>query len=138
MSVKSTIVHKLDIPHEAGEWIEFRELGWRTLELARETKSRAALLGFRDLGPDFLKSLTPTEDATTDAPEVPQKPADTYDMATLLRAAISAWSYSAPCNEASIDSLDQATATWAFDSIIQIHFPTEDELGKVSEPSKEL
>jgi hypothetical protein len=136
MAVKSIITHKLDIPHESGEWFEFRELGWRTLELARETKARASLLGFRDLGPEFLKSLTTTEDAP-EGKEAEPSPKDTYDMSVLLRASIASWSYGVPCSEDNIDNLDQATATWAFDSIIKIHFPTEEEVGKVSKPSKE-
>jgi len=132
MSVKDTTVsHKVDIPHEPGEWMEFRELGWKTLEAAREIRSRNSLLNVRDLGPEFLKSLTSTEDS----PEVKEVPTDTYDKGTLLRTSILNWSYIVPCTEANIDSLDPITAAWAFDEIIKIHFPTEDEAGKVSESS---
>ena len=134
MTVKSTITHKLDIPHEEGQWIEFRELGWRTLELSREAKSRTSMLSFRDLGPDFFKSLTTPAEGET-LTEASQKPSDMYDMSTLLRASIATWSYPEPCNESNIEALDQKTATWAFDEIIKIHFPTEEALGKVSEPS---
>ena len=136
MTVSSTITHKLDIPHEEGEWMEFKELGWRVLEIAREAKSRASLMSFRDLGPDFLKSFTSDtpEVEKKDAPDEPAvaDPKDTYDMAILLRASIISWSYTVACNETNIDELDPRTATWAFDQIIKIHFPTEEEVGKVS------
>jgi len=139
MAVRSTITHKLDIPHEPNEWIEFKELGWRTLEAARETKARNSLMSFRDLGPEFFKTITtptPVEgDAPEKAPEAEADPTDTYDMSILLRSSIVAWSYSVPCNEGNIDDLDQRTASWAFKEIIKIHFPTEADLGKVSESS---
>jgi len=135
MSVKDTAVsHKCDVPHEPGEWIEFRELGWKALDAAREVKSRNSLMSFRDLGPDFLKTLTESPDG--EAPvEKKENPVDTYDKSALLRASIVNWSYTAPCTESSIDNLDPVTADWAFNEIIKIHFPTEDELGKVSESS---
>jgi hypothetical protein len=135
MAVRSTVTHKLDIPHEQDEWIEFKELGWRTLEAAREVKARNSLLSFRDLGPEFFKTITtPTEGDAKKAPEVAADPAETYDMSLLLRSSIVAWSYSVPCNEENIDDLDQRTASWAFKEIIKIHFPKEADLGKVSEP----
>jgi len=147
MAVKSTVTHKLDIPHEDGEWIEFKELGWRTLESAREMKARNALLSFRDLGPDFFRAVStpPTPENTPaapvvaeEAPEVDEVPIETYDMSILLRSSIVAWSYSVPCNEDNIDNLDQRTASWALKEILKIHFPTKASLGKVSEPSNVL
>jgi len=136
MAVRSTITHKLDIPHEPDEWIELKELGWRTLEAARETKARTSLMSFRDLGPEFFKTLTtPTEGDAKKAPEAETDPAETYDMSILLRSSIVAWSYPVPCNEANVDDLDQKTASWAFKEIIKIHFPEDAEVGKVSEPS---
>jgi len=139
MAVRSTVTHKLEIPHEPNEWIELKELGWRTLEAARETKARTSLMSFRDLGPEFFKTLTtPTSvegDADKKAPEAETDPAETYDMSILLRSSIVAWSYTVPCNEGNIDDLDQKTASWAFKEIIKIHFPEDAEVGKVSEPS---
>lgn len=134
MAVKdTTVTHKVDIPHEPGEWMEFRELGWKALDAAREVKSRNSLMSFRDLGPEFLKSLSSPND------EAPAKenPGDAYDKSVVLRTAIVNWSYSAACTENNIDNLDPVTADWAYDEFIKIHFPTEEVLGKVSEPSNE-
>lgn len=134
MAVKSSVTHKFDIPHEVGEWMEFKELGWRTLEAAREAKTRVALMNFRDLGPEFLRD---TQKRTEEAEAKPAEPAkedvsDTFDMSILLRSSIIAWSYPEPCNEANIDELDARTARWAMKMIAEIHFPTEDEVGKAT------
>lgn len=135
MAVRSSITHKKDIPHETGEWMEFKELGWRTFQAAREARSRQALVNFRDLGPEFLKSMqqTPSE-PTEEAPAKKEDLADTFDMGMLLRASITAWSYDVPCTEANIDELDEKTAAWALKMIDEIHFPSEEEVGKVIEP----
>lgn len=134
MAVKdTTISHKVDVPHEPGEWIEFRELGWKALDTAQQVRARNSLMSFRDLGPEFLKSLSEGDDTA----ESPKKvnPGENYDKSALLRTAILNWSYPVECTEANIDNLDPTTADWAFDEIIKIHFPTEDELGKASASS---
>jgi hypothetical protein len=132
MAVKSTITHKLDIPHEPAQWIEIKELGWRTLESAREAKSRTAMLGLKDLGPEFFKSLTTAGEDAPKAAEAEEVLTDKYDMSILLRSSIVAWSYPEPCNEGNIDELDAKTANWVFEEIIKTHFPTKEAMGKVS------
>jgi len=133
MAVRSSVTHKRDVPHEEGQWIEFKELGWRSFEAAREVRARQGLMNFRELGPEFLKGAQASPaDEETSTKKAEFK--DTYDMGMILRASIIAWSYEAECSEANIDELDQKTAEWALTVIEEIHFPTEAEMGKVIEP----
>ena len=117
------ITRKEPIPHEAGEWMVFRTLGWKQLEDASDARSIAAYTQVRAMGAEVYKSLeSPADDTKTVA-----DPLNKYDRATLLRFGIADWSYTAPCEPAAFDLLDAVTAEWAAREILKPSLRSEEQ-----------
>jgi hypothetical protein len=101
------ITKQVDLPHEPGQWIKVRLLGYAALTEAREARSLQAIRKAREMGAELMNSLpdrAPRENAA------PPDPLNDYDMPTLLRAGIVEWSYDAKATRENIDSLDEKTA----------------------------
>ena len=123
MALTKRLTRKIDIPHEPGEHLTIRQLGWRDLEAARQAQQRAAMRNVKDMGGDVLKVL---RDARGQA-EIAQADADpltAYDLGTLLHFGITGWSYTddegkpVPVTPDTIDQLDEKTARWAALAIV--------------------
>ena len=100
-----------------GGWIDIRALSWVTMETARTRK-------FGQLA-EVAKALKdiplPEQNGTK-----PDRMAS-YDLGTLLKHGIVAWSYA---DEVNVDDLDDATARWAARQILDHSLPDEAEVGK--------
>lgn len=120
MALVSGITKRVDIPHEPDEWMEFRKLSWRQMELANEIAMEDSLKRVKSLGGDMLKALR--ESATQqNQPEGQQ-----YDRAAVLQAGIVRWSYDAEVTNENIDLLDEETAVWAFGEILELNAPRDE------------
>lgn len=133
MGLKKKVTHRLDIPHESGAWIEFREVGWKTLERARDARVHTAVGKYRDFGAELIKSVQ--EAQGDNAPDVEPDATDEYDQTIMLHNSIIAWSYTEAVTMENIDELDELTATWAMGVIVGFYVHDEEAEGKGSSPS---
>ena len=107
------------IPHEPGQWMEFRALNWVERAQAKRERSKEQLAGLRDLGGEMLQVFIGLKtEADTDATLA--DPFEHYDQGTLLRAGIVAWSYTEPVTAEHVNDLDEPTALWAARQILEL------------------
>lgn len=126
MAVVTSIEIEVQIPHEPGESMTFRKLGWKQLQKARDLRSREGLETLKAMGPEMQRAMADAQN--TGATEAALRdPANRYDRATLLQAGIVRWSYREKCNPANIDALDPMTAEWAFRELVALNDPQETE-----------
>jgi hypothetical protein len=98
MSLCSLTTRKLDIPHEAGEWIEIRPLSAKRLHLITLEAKRLS------------RDAVAADAIDTDA--------EGFALSSvMLREAIVSWSYDAPVTAENVDDLDIATTTWLMGEI---------------------
>lgn len=121
MALTKDLTKTIEIPHEAGQSITIRKLSHRQLGDARAEKVRSSVRLVSEMGNvrDMLPQGDPGSVTTT--------PADELDRATVLRAAITGWSYGAACTPENIDELDEETAAWAFGEILAFSLRTAPE-----------
>lgn len=128
------MTNRVNIPHEPGEWMQFRRLSWRTLQEASDRRTDDVITRFADIGGDMLSSLG----AQRTVDNV-QDDANSHDWVTVLRAGIVAWSYTDNVTAASIDDLDSETAEWAVREILAYSKGLSgDARGNGSSPSTEF
>lgn len=123
MLIAADVTKRFPIPHEAGEWIEARELGFVELEAVRKQKEYDALEKARTMGAAFISEL---EAVTKDDKPKEPKPAELYDRAKLIMASVTAWSYQAEPTPANIGQLDEVTAEWLFGELVAMYHPDDD------------
>jgi hypothetical protein len=98
MSLCSLTTRKLDIPHEAGEWIEIRPLSAKRLHTITLEAKRVA------------REAASADEMDTDA--------EGFALSSvMLREAIVSWSYDAPVTQDTVDDLDIVTTTWLVGAI---------------------
>lgn len=125
------ITDRRDIPHEPGEWMEFRKLSWKQLQDAREARQEAVFGKVKQMGSEVMGALPKTcrrcgeEKHDGPCPPAEQRadasaadPTNEYDRDTLLHAGIVQWSYEEGVTDATIDELDEPTAAWAHAEIV--------------------
>jgi len=123
MALVSKITKKIDVPHEPGEWFEIKKLSWRQLEKAENINLEKTLKQFKDVDPGLMQGFAQGDDQEKKA-----KAGTDYDRATILQKGIKAWSYDAEVNAENIDDLDEQTAEWAMNEIMEFTKPrSEDE-----------
>lgn len=122
---------RFDIPHEPGEWVELRLLGWRELEKAEgvfvdgmldKVAKNPQLMSLKDLDDGEEREESPIRDR--------------IDHAALLRAALTGWSYKEDCTDEAKDRLDQRTKDWIIDTIIDANIMDQAQ-GEASAPISE-
>ena len=124
MALVSDIVKRLDIPHEDGEWVEIRKLSWRQLELAAEIQTEDSLKRIKQMGGEMVQAMREM------ASDQERESAQQYDRAAILQAGIVRWSYEAEVTKENIDLLDEETAAWAFEEILNLTKPPSKEESK--------
>lgn len=134
--VEDGVLHRREIPHEPGQWIDFRELDWTQLGAAQKVRQAEAMRNVMEIGSNVVKAY---RDAFVDGAgdDKPADPANGYDQALMLRMGVAAWSYPAEVNEQTVKRLDARTAAWAFRELVAIHHPPEAEVGNAAAPSTE-
>lgn len=123
MAIVSKLTQRFEIPHEAGESMEFKRLSWRELQQARQARTDAVFANLKAMGGDVLTAMRSAEAQREEIEaEAPRRstPAD-YDAATVLRLGIAGWSYPDKVTAQNIDGLDEETAEWAFLAIMRFN-----------------
>lgn len=125
---------RYDIPHEPGEWLELRPLPWPLLaeaaaKLQRDQAAEANKLLDSMLSPEDRRAAMDkamSQRNGTAERQAPTDPAAIWDRRIVLRAGIVAWSYG-EFEPDLVDDLDEATAKWAFETILKPAMRTERE-----------
>lgn len=131
---------KEPIPHEAGEWMEFRKPSSKAAREARQMVEAEGRRGVRDFGPEIVKAFTTGDDDEKAVRRVRQLEAaqeydiNQFDRAKLLGSAITGWSYVDPeaklpikVTPENIEDLDEETARWAHQYAVNLMKPKTQE-----------
>lgn len=110
---------RIEIPGEAGEWLEIRMVSGKKLEEARKAKQMEAFATLRAMGKDGLEAVQGMTRAEADA-VVAADPLAEYDLDVLLRSGVVGWSYDEPFAPTKVDELDAATREWAAGEIVAL------------------
>lgn len=132
------VTERFPIPHEPGEWVELRQLGYIALQKCAAPKEQEALAKARALGAEFLQTveqLSAADRAKVDAASGDAVKAAEYDQAAMLVASISAWSYGEPPTAENIARLDKRTADFIFERCLALYEKDESDRVKASSPS---
>lgn len=124
MALRTGMLARHPIPHEPGEWIETRELGWKDLKVAQQARQAEGFSNLREMGKELYQMIQEVQADIADPPRPDAAPADplaSHDLETLLRLGIAGWSYDAPVNAETLGQLDPATAEWAGRVIVGAH-----------------
>lgn len=134
---------KQDIPHEPGEWMEFRKPASRVVREARQIVESEGRRGVRDFGAEIVKAFTSGDDDEKAIRRARQlEAAQEYDIGQfdrdkLLTSAIVRWSYVDPVAKEPIEvtpqniaDLDEETARWAHQFVVDMMKPPSKEAHK--------
>lgn len=113
MALRTGITKREQIPHEDGQWMDLRLLGWRDLDAARRERQNESYDSLRRMGGDLYKMIQETRAEVKRDDTGTDDPLQTYDLGTVLKLGIAAWSYDAPVNDETVGALDRETAEWA-------------------------
>jgi hypothetical protein len=134
-----------DIPHEPGEWMEFRKPAHRRVREARAVVESEGRRGVRDFGAEIVKALNEGDDDEKAMRRIKRLEreqeyhVDQFDRETLLRSTIVRWSYKDPATgepitvtDETIAELDEPTARWAHQHVVDLMKPPTPEAEKNS------
>ena len=115
MALTKGVTRKVEVPHEQGAWLELRQLNFRQIAEARALKLNTTI--------DLLRSLEGIPLPAGRAWSIDNSaPPGSFDVPTLLKYGIVAWSYG---DEVTPDELDERTAIWAACEIVALSVPDE-------------
>jgi len=126
---------RFDIPHEPGEWMELTALSWKKLKKARKALQGEQIETMRAFGAELMaafKDDSIKEDRLRQLEKRQQYHISTFDLETLLSHGIVAWSYAEKPTPENIAELDERTATWAAEQIIELTRPPDEDETKNS------
>lgn len=103
-----------DVPHEPGQWIEFRTLSGRQLDEAEEAQTRRAVKLVEGIDMSAVR-------AAADNQRTEGQQRDSYDKDTLIKYGVVGWSLDEPCDEVHKLSLDAQTRDWAVSVILEMN-----------------
>lgn len=127
---------RAEIPHERGEWMELKLLGWRDLDQARRARQSESYANLREMGEDLYTMMQRSRSTLGAAANAIQEdPLQQYNLGTVLSLGIKAWSYDAPVTEETIGQLDTVTAEWAARAIIGVVTESPEDRKNDSAPS---
>ena len=131
------VTQTVEVPHEEGESFELRKLSWKQLGDARDAQQRAAMARAREIGGELVKVFTEGSqqlkeaqaniDAASESNGNAGYKLGDYDLESLLCAGIAGWSYDSKVSKSAIGSLDETTAEWAGQAILDITKPLSGE-----------
>ena len=120
---------KLDIPHESGQWMELTALSWKKLKKARKELQGEQIETMRAFGAELIaafKDESVKEERLRQLEKRQQYHVSAFALETLLRHGIHAWSYDEKINDETIAELDERTAIWAAEQIIELCKPPDE------------
>jgi hypothetical protein len=101
-----------DVPHEPGQWVEFRTLSGRELDEAEELQTKRAMRLVEGMDLSAIRSA-----ATTQTPE--QR--DSYNKDTLVKYGVIGCSECEPCSDEDKLKFDGATRDWAASVVLEMN-----------------
>lgn len=127
------VLKRVDIPHEDGQWMEFRKLPWRKLDEARRATQIDGATLAKAYGAELVREIqrlgsdvSPDLQAAVEAEKAQRR--GQYDTGVLLRAGIVKWSYSEGHPKPDeIDDLDEDTAAWAREQVLDLSIVSRSE-----------
>lgn len=115
---------RIDVPHEENTWFDFVKLSWKQLRRARKLAEEEQREIAKSFGAEFVAALTKgDEDRARKLIQEQQYNVTNFDLEALLENGIVGWSYDAPINPDTIEQLDERTAVWAAQTIIDLTKP---------------
>ena len=143
MLVTKDTTEQVPIPHEDGQWMQFRRLSWLEMVEAAETAERRSVKKMTQFGSEAVgaiiasheKTAAATADTDGDGDTTPTKAptVGSYDRESLLENGIVAWSYEEKVSPKAIRQLDAETARWAAEQIFDLSRErTKEERGNAS------
>ncbi len=114
--VDITKTDRLEVPDEAGQWIEVRSLLATEMDEARETRLTKIIARFAG---EKLPDVTPP---AVEQEETLEQRAVGYDALTLIKYAVVAWSYDVevkPGKLEHVELLDIATRDWLVLQVVE-------------------
>jgi len=126
---------QMDIPHEKGAWFKIRRLSWKQLRKARKLQEEEQREIAKSFGAEFIAALTSgkvDEERARRLIREQQYNVVNFDLETLLGFGIAEWSYEEELSSSTIEQLDERTAVWAAQEIIDLTKPPSEEEEKNS------
>lgn len=127
MALTSKITKTLTHPDEPDVTITIRKLSHYQLMMATDDREDRTVDKFKRLGESAAHL---PDKATAEQKAELEKPENKYHRLTVLQHGVTAWSYD-DNPKASVEDLDENTASWLFDEIIAFSIRSKDE-GKAS------
>lgn len=129
---------RVEIPHEDGEWMDLQTPSWKLLGKARDIQVAVSMEKAKSLGSEMLSAITGDRDS--DEIREARKKAESengdsafdlssFDLGTIL-GCIESWSYPEDVNTKNVGQLDEPTALWAGQAILDQARPESEEAAK--------
>lgn len=130
---------RVDVPHEEDAWFDLLKLSWVQIRKARKAATLDSAETAKAFGAELMKALSSDDKGEEKALRLiktQQYDESMFDTELLLLAGVSGWSYDEAVDEGTIKELDEETAAWAKQAIIDLTKPpSEEEVKKISESS---
>lgn len=139
MAITSNITKTLQHPTEPGVTVTIRMLSHSHVERARRqymrnlTEMADLLQAYRSAG---LAQLSDEQRAAAEAEA--SRPGALLDRATVIECGVVQWSYEIAPQDGGVAELDEDTAQWLFDEIVQLSFRPAAEKKASSERSQHI
>ena len=126
---------RVEVPHEEGAWFELLKLSWVKIKKARKAATLDSAETAKAFGAELMKALSSDDKGEEKALRLiksQQYDESMFDTEILLEAGIAGWSYDEPVNPSTLKELDEETAAWAKQAIIDLTKPPSDDEVKKS------
>ena len=117
---------RVDVPHEDGQWFDLLKLSWTQIRKARKAATMDSAETAKAFGAELMKALGSEkngEDKAMSLIKAQQYDESMFDTEQLLLDGVVAWSYDGEVNPEALATLDEGTAAWAKQAIIDITKP---------------
>lgn len=117
---------RMEVPHEPGEWIDVRQLGYTELEACRDAVTKKFFDNLRTMGTDVVAQFTQMQQAQPELIAEAQAAKDAaqpdqFDRTLLFQKSVVAWSYQPAFTPDLLPQLDERTAEWLYRAITQMY-----------------
>ena len=117
---------RVDVPHEDGQWFDLLKLSWTQIRKARKAATMDSAETAKAFGAELMKALGSEkngEDKAMSLIKAQQYDESMFDTEQLLLDGVVGWSYNGEVTSEALATLDEGTAAWAKQAIIDITKP---------------
>ena len=121
---------RVEVPHEEGAWFDLLKLSWVQIKKARKAATLDSAETAKAFGAELMKALGSDDKGEEKALRLiktQQYDESMFDTELLLLAGVSGWSYDEAVSEETVKLLDEETATWVKQAIIDLTKPPSEE-----------